>query len=278
MRRTLFAVVLLTVSLLSASALGQSIGPDGRVLPAYSGWAPRPAPAPKPAPAAAPAPPPAASAPTPIQAPAPVATPPIVTPPSSGYHLLNDSEVAAAVIKGSHESPSRIGLMLVDMQTLLISGMLCKECGQSGYSIVVYTPLRWIEYQAAVAHRQLRPFSYEAVTPQMREPILRVMAYPSKADYITGTGLSMSSSVMRVVLTDETKQNIIQPLTNENGIVESNSALRSYNYTSASASFHLSDVDQIRGEADKGEFFVAVVGTNQNKYFKVKTRMFKALF
>ena len=38
----------------------------------------------------------------------------------------------------------------------------------------------------------------------------------------------MSSSVMRVVLTDGTKQNIIQPLTNENSTVESNSALRSY--------------------------------------------------
>jgi hypothetical protein len=164
------------------------------------------------------------------------------------------------------------------METLLLSGMFCKECGQSGYSIVVYTPLKWIEYQAAVAHRQLRPFSYAAVTPQMREPILRVMAYPSKADYITGTGLSMSSSVMRVVLTDGTKQNIIQPLTNENGTVESNSALRSYTYTSASASFNVGDVDQIRGSDEKGEFFVAVVGTNQNKYFKVKTRMFKALF
>jgi hypothetical protein len=191
---------------------------------------------------------------------------------------LNDSEVAAALLKGVHETPSRIGLALVDMQTLLISGMFCKECGQSGFSIVIYTPLKWIEYEAAVAHRQLRPFAYADVTPMMREPILRVMAYPSKADYITGTGLSMSSSVMRVVLTDGTKQNIIQPLTNEQGIVESNSALRSYNYTSASASFSLCDVDHIRGSDDKGEFFVAVVGTNQNKYFKVKTRMFKSLF
>jgi hypothetical protein len=34
---------------------------------------------------------------------------------------------------------------------------------------------------------------------------------------------------------------------------------------------------QVRGEDEKGEFFV-VVGTSQNKYFKVKTRMFKALF
>jgi hypothetical protein len=50
------------------------------------------------------------------------------------------------------------------------------------------------------------------------------------------------------------------------------------NYTSAAGSFKLTDVDQIRGEDDKGEFFVVVVGTSQNKYFKVKTRMFKALF
>jgi hypothetical protein len=66
---------------------------------------------------------------------------------------------------------------------------------RAAYSIVVYTPLKWIEYEAAVAHRQLRPFTYADVTPVMREPILRVMAYPSRADYITGTGLSMSSSV-----------------------------------------------------------------------------------
>jgi hypothetical protein len=88
----------------------------------------------------------------------------------------------------------------------------------------------------------------------------------------------MSSSVSRVVLADKTKQNIIQPLTNEQGNVESNSAFRSVNYTSASASFSLADVDTIRGEDDKGEFFVVVVGSNQNKYFKVKTRMFKSLF
>jgi hypothetical protein len=88
----------------------------------------------------------------------------------------------------------------------------------------------------------------------------------------------MSSSVSRVVLTDKMKQTIIQPLTNEQGNVESNTACRSVNYTSASASFWLSDVDTIRGEDDKAEFFVVVVGTNQNKYFKVKTRMFKSLF
>jgi hypothetical protein len=156
--------------------------------------------------------------------------------------------------------------------------MACKTCGQSGYTVVIYTPLKWIEYQAAMAQRELRPFGFADVTTEMREPILRVVALPSRADYITGTGLSMSSSVSRVVLSDQSKQTTIQPLTNEKGIVETNSALRSFSYTSASASFNLADVDQIRGEDDKGEFFVVVVGAKQNKYFKVKTRMFKALF
>ena len=137
---------------------------------------------------------------------------------------------------------------------------------------------KWIEFQSAMANRELKPFSIADVTPEMREPILHVLALPSKALYINGPGLSMASSVSRVVLTDKTKKTIIQPLTNENGTVESNSALRSFTYTTATASFGLNDVAQIRGEDDKGEFFVVVVGANQNKYFKVKTRMFKQLF
>src|SRR5258708_2931940 len=98
-------------------------------------------------PAPPPTPPPAAPAPAPVPPPVatvlvptrPLADPQVIPIRSSTYHALNDSEVAAAVLKGSHESPARIGLTLVDMETLLLSGMFCKECGQSGYSIVVYT-------------------------------------------------------------------------------------------------------------------------------------------
>jgi hypothetical protein len=171
-----------------------------------------------------------------------------------------------------------VGLSLVDVQTAILSGVVCAMCGQSGYHVTIYTPVKWIEFQSAMAHRELRPFSYADVTAEMREPILRVRALPSKANYITGQGLSLSSNVTRVVLADHTKQEIIQPLAVQHGTVESNSALRSFSYTSASASFSLNDVDQVRGEDEKGEFFVVVVGTTQNKYFKVKTRMFKALF
>jgi len=34
----------------------------------------------------------------------------------------------------------------------------------------------------------------------------------------------------------------------------------------------------VRAEDKDGEFFIVVVGDNQNKFFKVKSRMFKQLF
>jgi hypothetical protein len=316
MKRTIAVLVFVLGTLMSASGFAQSIGPDGRVLPAYSGRSgpppsatpppvvtspPPTLPASTPAPAAAPHPAPAPVALVTPAAPAapavaPVATPAAVNPvtpvPPAGVatsivavvprradsHVLNDSEVAAAIERGHGKNPAMVGLSLLDMQTALLSGMACKTCGQSGYRVAIYTPVKWIEFQSALAKRELRPFSLADVTPEMREPILRVTALPSTANYITGQGLAGSSNVSRVVLADHTKQNIIQPLEVNHGSVEGNSAFRSVNYTSASASFNLSDVDQIRGEDDKGEFFVVVVGSNQNKYFKVKTRMFKSLF
>jgi hypothetical protein len=86
-----------------------------------------------------------------------------------------------------------------------------------------------------------------------------------------------ASNVHRVVLADKDKGNVVQPLTNQQGAVEDNSALRSITYSSAFATFPMSAVDGIRGD-DNGEFFVVVVGDKGNKYFKVKTRMFKLLF
>jgi hypothetical protein len=286
MKRTSVALALAFLVLWSVPGFAQSIGPDGSVLPVTgSGPIAKPsiakAPVAKPSVVNPPAVQPTYVRPTVVQptvAKAMLAGTSVPPSNATNSHVLNESEVAAAVEQGYRQKPRTIGLTLIDVQTALLSGMVCTTCGQSGYAVVIYTPSRWIEYQASEAKRQLRPFSVAYVTPEMRQPILRVVAMPSKADYITGRGLSLSSSVSRVVLTDKTKQTIIQPLTNEQGNVESNSAYRSVNYTSASASFWLSDVDTIRGEDDKGEFFVVVVGTNQNKYFKVKTRMFKALF
>jgi hypothetical protein len=294
------AIVFVLGTLVSAKGFSQSIGPDGRPITVYSGVGdpttqhpaatnpPVPAPSPR---AVAPAVATVPTPPTPFAS-APVAPPPPTSPlpavaaaadvpgPSSHTatsHVLNESEIAAAIERGSRENLRAVGLTLIDVQTALLSGIACTACKQSGYTVKVFTPVKWIEFQAASAKRELKPFSMADVTPEMRQPLLRVVAEPSKAAYINGTGLAGASSVHRVVLADRNKQNLVQPLTNELGSVEDNSALRSITYSNAFATFRLADVDVIRGD-DNGEFFVVVVGDNQNKYFKIKTRMFKNLF
>ena len=196
--------------------------------------------------------------------------------PVAEAHALSDAEVVAAIEKGSHLKPSQIGLTLNDVQTAVFSGMACKTCGQSGYTVTIYTPEKWIEHLASDAKRELAPFGVADVTDDMRQSVLRVVAMPSQARYITGAGLAGSSSVHRVVLADKSKKDLIQPVSNEQGTVQGNSAFRSAEYTSALTTFAMSDVARIRGD-DEGEFFVVVVGDHQNKYFKVKTRMFKSL-
>lgn len=88
----------------------------------------------------------------------------------------------------------------------------------------------------------------------------------------------MASSVHRVVLSSTDRSDVIQPLSESQTEVESNSALRSFTQSSAGAVFSMEDVERLRSEDPKREFFIVVVGDNQNKYFKVKTRFFNRLF
>src|SRR4051812_17859338 len=159
---------------------------------------------------------------------------------SFAQSLLTDGQVRAAIEHGLRAKPREIGLRLNDAQTAFFSGIVCKTCGTSGYTIYVYTAESWIELQALKSRGEMMPFGLENVTPEMRLPCLHVLALPSTADYITGTGLSMSSSVHRVVLSSTDRAETIQPLTSTSGIVEDNSALRSFTYSSAGATFKLS--------------------------------------
>jgi len=89
----------------------------------------------------------------------------------------------------------------------------------------------------------------------------------------------MASSVHRVVLSDTNRTETVQPLENTNSSVQNNSAFRSVDYSSAEAIFSMDDVDRIRSKDKNGEFFffVVVVGDNQNKFFKIKSKFFKEL-
>src|ERR1700674_5264474 len=190
---------------------------------------------------------------------------------------LTDDQVRLAIARGNRK-PHQIGLTLNDKQTAFFSRIVCQTCGQSGYTITVYNPEQWVELCAAQAKKEMQPFSEADVTDEMRAQELHVVALPSQAEYLTGNGIAGSSSVHRVVLNDTARQTTIQPLEVRQNTLQGNSAFRSIEYTMASAEFYLSDVARLRDSDPKGEFFIVVVGDNQNKFFKVKSRDFKTLF
>jgi hypothetical protein len=191
--------------------------------------------------------------------------------------LLTDAQVNQAIQEGLRSRHS-IGLRLNDVQTSMLTTVACHTCAQSGYTITVYTPEQWIELAARHAKREMLPFSVADVPYEMRRPMLHVVALPSTPEYLNGAGFSFASSVHRVVLSDTSRQITIQPLELSNGAVELNSALRSATFGTGAASFLMDDVGRLRAGDPKGEFFVVVVGDNQNKFFKVKAKYHKQLF
>jgi len=195
-----------------------------------------------------------------------------------GQASLTDDQVIAAINWALSGKRHQIGLTLNDVQTNLFSGLVCKTCGTTGYTIFVYTPESWIELKAVQARREMLPFGLENVTPEMRLPYIHVWASPSRPDYLDANGMAMASSVHRVVLSSTDRNDVVQPLSESQEGVELNSALRSFTQSSAGAVFSMEDVERLRSEDPKREFFIVVVGDNQNKYFKVKTRFFNQLF
>jgi hypothetical protein len=197
---------------------------------------------------------------------------------SAANASMSDAEVRAAIDNALHGKRHDIGLALNDLQKSTFSSLGCETCGVSGYTIFVYTPEQWIELLAVQAAKEMVPFGLESITPDMRQRYLHVVAMPSTANYINASGLSAASSVHRVVLVNTDRTETVQPLQVTPGTVQSNSALRAIEYTKADTVFAMSDVDRLRAEDKNGELFIVVVGDNQNKFFKVKSRMFKQLF
>jgi hypothetical protein len=197
---------------------------------------------------------------------------------SSFGQTLTDAQVIAAIDRALSGKRHQIGLTLNDVQTSLFSGLACTTCKTTGYTIFVYQPESWIELKAVQARREMLPFGLENVTPEMRLPYIHILASPSRPEYLNANGMGMASSVHRVVLSNTNRSDVIQPLSESQAEVESNSALRSFTQSSAGAVFSMEDVGRLRSEDPKREFFIVVVGDNQNKYFKVKTRFFNQLF
>jgi hypothetical protein len=189
---------------------------------------------------------------------------------------LTDDEIQAAILQGEHDpDPSQVGLRLNDTTMNLVSHAITPAYAVSGFTAIVYSPSRWIEYQAAVAKRQLRPFTIADVTSQMRVKALHVVALPSSPDRLNAANMSAASGVLRVVICDKNCSIVVQPLTEEQGSVELNSALRSMDYTKIASTFNMAEVDEVRHAAASDAFYIAVVGENgSRKLFEVRNRLF----
>jgi hypothetical protein len=188
---------------------------------------------------------------------------------------LTDSQVDSAILQGLHDpSPNGIGLYLNDVQTAIGSGLADNGASATnGFSVIVYSAFHWIEYQAALAHHQMRPFTARDVTPEMRADVVRVVALPNTPANLNGRGIAASSGVARVVICDMSKTVTVQPLSEQASTVTSDSALRSKDYTSMASSFNRAEVEALRSKDKRGEFYVVVIGeSGERKFFNLKQK------
>jgi hypothetical protein len=186
---------------------------------------------------------------------------------------LTDADIEDAILKGNYNvSPSAIGLRLNDVQTNVLSHTLTPDYAVSGFTVLIYTPKQWIEYNAALAHKHMRPFGPGDVTQDMRSSLLHVVALPSTPDSLNARNMSAASGVSHIVVCDNTRKIIIQPVVEQSHDVITSSALRDANYISMAAAFNTEEVKQLLGQG-QDEWYIVVVGANDSrKFFKVKSK------
>jgi len=177
---------------------------------------------------------------------------------------LSDQEIGEALLQGRHTmDPRTVGLLLEDLQQQIGSALVQGQ-GVSGYSVRVYTAKQWLQLQASLATREMRPFSIHDVTPELRHKLLHVTASPSTPDSLTGRNMANASNVQRIVLEEGQNRAVMQPLGSEPTTVNLDSSLRSASYQGMTASFPQPDITR--------PFQIVVIGDGYRKEFAVKDK------
>jgi hypothetical protein len=175
------------------------------------------------------------------------------------------------------------GLSLVDSgrawsNALVASANRYATTAGTGFSLRVYTPKTWVEQLASNAAKEYRPFTISDITEEMLEPVLRVVVYPDKPTYLSGAGMAGSSSAEHVVLRDENKRLVVQPISKEPFTDTASSAMRDMAFQGIIAKFPLDAVRELRGAKGDKEFLIVVVGAGtKEKEFRVKEKHFERL-
>jgi hypothetical protein len=182
---------------------------------------------------------------------------------------LTDEQVKQAISRGhGKNAPQRVSLIEWDKA---LNGPV------SGFTVYIYTPARWIEYQAWLAASDLKNFTIADVNADMRANVLHIVVLPSEAEKLTGPGMVQAQGVKRVILRDTAQRLQLEALQSTDSTVTDSSALRDVSYNAVTAVFPMGRVLELRKMDKKGEFLIIVIGEKSNTMFKMKQRHIKYL-
>jgi hypothetical protein len=184
-----------------------------------------------------------------------------------------------AILRGTTYLKGRVtGLVLIDQDRAFTNAMRTSDTTiGTGFSVRIYTPTTWLQQQAADAAKEYRPFTERDITPEMLEPVLRVIVHPDMPTQLTAADMRRATSVQHVVLRDTARQMTVQPTTKEPFTETVSSAHRDAAYQGLVATFPLDAVAGLRKADKNGEFYIVVVGQVGERAFKVKTKHFRGL-
>lgn len=196
---------------------------------------------------------------------------------------LSEQDKADAVRVGVKGKGRLTGLYLVDSGRAFSNAFIAGSnpyaaTAGTGFSLRVYTPRTWVEQVASNAAKEYRPFAVSDIIEEMLEPVLRVIVYPDKPTTLSGQGIRNASSAEHVVLRDDKKTMVVQPITVEPFTDTVSSALRDAAYQGVEAKFPLDALRELRGPKGDREFLIIVVGAGtREKEFRVKEKHFERL-
>jgi hypothetical protein len=196
----------------------------------------------------------------------------------------SDTDVNGAIATGLKDKGRNHALDLQDSGKSFMAAMSRLDTSgnsapsSAGFSLQIYTPISWIEQQAANAAKEYRSFAASDVTDDMRESVLRVIVNPDTPTQVTAEGMRGTQSVSHVVLRDESKAIVVQPTFKEPFTKEVSNAMGGKAvYQGVLVKFPLDAVKELRGKNGDREFFVTVIGDNKERDFKVKKKHFERL-
>lgn len=196
---------------------------------------------------------------------------------------LSEQDRADAVRIGVKAKGKQMGLSLLDSGRAFSNALVASTNRYAatdgvGFSLRVYTPKTWVEQVASNSAKEYRPFTIADITEEMLEPVLRVIVYPDKPTTLSGQGMRNASSAEHVVLRDENKKLVVQPIVKDAFTDTASSALRDAAYQGIMAKFSLDALRELRGPKGDREFLIVVVGAGKyEKEFRVKHKHFDDL-